>query len=812
MDTKWLHETGLTEVELVGGKNASLGEMIRNLQHVVKVPGGFIVTSAAFKRFLAYNALDQHIETSLASLDTTNLSDLLLRSKHIRDKVLGGVFPTGLREEITTKYSEFCSTCGQDVAVRSSGTAEDMPDASFAGQQDTFLNVCGIDAVLDRIRACFASLYTDRAISYRKQMGYTQNVSISVCVQKMVRSDRACSGVAFSIHPDSGFEKVICITGSYGLGELIVGGQVKPDEFLVFKPLLGVADRAPLISKTLGHKTHKMVYADVERTAVVETTNDERDHFCLSDAETLKLAEYVAAIETYYSIVYGRACPVDVEWAMDGESRELYIVQARPETVHSRRKDTVFTEYVLDTAATASAAILCTGISVGASIGAGRVRHVRSIHDEQSLRFEDGDVLVTEYTDPTFEPLMKKAAAIVTDKGGRTSHAAIVSREMGKTAVVGCENATRMLVEGAVVTVSASQGDIGKIFDGRVPFTTNTVDLGALPTLNGCATQIMMNVGNPSDVFKYANFPVAGVGLAREEFIIANTIGVHPNAILYPERVSEDVRASIRERARGYDSERTYYVRKLAEGIARISATFYPRPVIVRFSDFKSNEYRDLLGGSVFEPVEENPMIGFRGCSRYYSADFREAFRMECEAIRYVREHIGLDNTRVMLPFCRTVAECQKTLACMEASGLKRGVHGLQVYLMCEIPSNVILADEFCKYVDGFSIGSNDLTQLCLGLDRDSGALTTVGNETDPAVKVLISMAIRACKRAGVKIGICGQGPSDIPAFADFLLAEGIDSISLIPDSVRDFLVRLSPVEQSAVNPVAESVFAPTFL
>lgn len=805
---KWLEETGLDELELVGGKNASLGEMLKGLSDVCRIPSGFIVTSTAYDMFMKHNNLHEEIQVIIGKTDTDNLSELMTNGAAIRQRIYAGVMPPSIILLIKQYYKEFSKKYDSgsldsrsldsglidggsvDVAVRSSGTAEDLPDASFAGQQDTYLNVCGEEQVLDKIKACFASLYTDRAICYRKTMGFDKPVRISVGVQKMVRSDIGCSGVAFSIHPDSGFRNVICITGSYGLGEMVVSGQVKPDEFLVFKPTL--ATHASIITKTLGEKEHKMIYSidPAKRTKIVGTEAHERNSFCLNDTQVIELAKWVAAIEEYYSKKYGRWCPVDVEWALDGQSKQLFIVQARPETIHSRKENAnIFTEYILSSQEHKKLSI---GVAVGQKIGTGKVRCVSSINSMESKLFEEGDVLVTEYTDPTYEPLMKKAAAIITDKGGRTSHAAIVSRELGKTAVVGCGNATHVLNDGQIVTVCCSLGDTGYVFEGAISYKTNVTNLDELPSMHNTKTQLMLNVGNPDGCFKYHAYPVDGVGLAREEFIIANHIGIHPNAVLQIDKMPIAIQDEIRLRATGYSSVEDWYVQRLAHGIALISATFYPRPVIVRFSDFKSNEYKDLLGGQYFEPTEENPMLGFRGCSRYYSESFKDAFRLECNAIKMVREVLGLTNTIVMLPFCRTVKECVKTLETMKEFGLERHKNGLLVYLMCEIPANVILAKDFCQHVDGFSIGSNDLTQLCLGLDRDAGTLTHIGNEMNKAVLKMIKMAIKTCKKQNVKIGICGQGPSDIPEFAQFLLHQGIDSISLIPDSIRDFLVRES--------------------
>lgn len=793
--TKWLNETGIDELELVGGKNASLGEMIRNLSDLgIKVPFGFVITADAYDFFMIYNNLYDKIQEIISETDIDNLVELRRNSLRIRNLIIDGEIPSELKTSILTFYKNLSNLYLDsnqkpqdytDVAVRSSGTAEDLPDASFAGQQDTYLNVRGNTQVLEKVKACFASLYTDRAICYRKTLGFDKkSIKLSVCIQKMVRSDLGCSGVAFSIDPDSGFADLICINGSWGLGEMVVSGQVKPDEFLIFKPTLK-DDFKAIIDKRLGDKSEKMIYCSDgdRRTKIVHVENFKKNRFCLDDIRVLQLAKWIVEIENFYSKKYNRWCPVDVEWALDGMTNELYIVQARPETIHSRKaNDLEIVEYNL--APHEELKEICTGIAVGSSIGTGKVKLIFSLDTRDSEEFEEGDILVTEYTDPTYEPLMKKASAIITDKGGRTSHAAIVSRELGKTAIVGCENATQILKNNQIVTACCSLGDVGKVYEGQLDYTVNKTLFNQLPPSDSIKTKLMLNIGNPDSVFKFSKYPVDGVGLAREEFIIANSIGIHPNAILNLEKLDIDMKSKIENKSLGFSSPREYYVKKLAYGIARIGATFFPKPVIVRFSDFKSNEYRDLLGGHLYEPNEENPMIGFRGCSRYSSPQFKACFQLECEAIRYVREIIGLTNVIVMLPFCRTVEECRQTLETMKEFGLERGISGLKVYLMCEIPSNVILADEFCQYVDGFSIGSNDLTQLCLGIDRDAGALTYIGNENNQAVRKMIHKAIKACKRNGVKIGICGQGPSDIPSFAQFLLEEGIDTISLVPDSI----------------------------
>lgn len=801
---KWLDETDINEVDVVGGKNASLGEMIKNLKHLnIKVPYGFVVTANSYDLFMAHNNLVEKIQVIIDETDIDDFVDLKRNSLKIRNLIVDGEIPDTLKIDIIKYYKalshKYLDNHNQpqeytDVAVRSSGTSEDLPDASFAGQQDTYLNVRGNTQLLERIKSCFASLYTDRAICYRKTMGYLQNVKLSVCVQKMVRSDLGCSGVAFSIDPDSGFKDVVVVNGSWGLGEMVVSGQVKPDEFIIHKKTLDLGYKA-IIDKTLGDKINKMVYADEhdKRTKIVQVEKFKQNRFCLDDIRILQLASWTQSIEAHYSNKYKRWCPVDVEWALDGLTNELYIVQARPETIHSKKPvagaGNEYVEYSLDmdtdTDTTRSGSeVLLTGVAVGSTIGSGAVKLIFNLDTRDCEEFKEGDVLVTEYTDPTYEPLMKKASAIITDKGGRTSHAAIVSRELGKTAIVGCGNATKVLKMNQNVTACCSDGDIGKVYDGLISYTTKRTNLENIPKLERIKTKLMLNIGNPSNVFKFHNLPVEGVGLAREEFIIANTIGIHPLAILHPDKTTDDIKSYIENKSRGFNNPREFYVKRLAYGISRIGATFHPNPVIVRFSDFKSNEYRDLIGGSIFEPNEENPMLGFRGCSRYYSDFFKAAFQLECEAIRYVREIIGLSNVIVMLPFCRTVEECKKTIDMMREFGLERGINGLKIYLMCEIPSNVILADEFCKLVDGFSIGSNDLTQLCLGIDRDAGNLTFIGNETNQAVKILISNAIKSCKTNGVKIGICGQGPSDIPEFAEFLVKEGIDTISLVPDSI----------------------------
>jgi pyruvate,water dikinase len=784
MFVKWLNDTNTTELALVGGKNASLGEMINHLTELnIQVPNGFVVTSVAYDYFLSQNNLDTIINEILTQIDVDNLASLKSGGQKIRELINSSKMPKEIVEmvdEFYTNLSNQFQSENVDVAVRSSGTAEDMPDASFAGQQDTYLNIHGLQNVIEHIKYCFSSLYTDRAICYRKSMGYL-TAKLSVCVQKMVRSDLACSGVAFSLDPDTGFPNIVCINASYGLGEMIVGGRIKPDEYIYFKPTNSCID------KRMGDKSEMMVYCEHDGTKVIGVDIQKRKSYCLNDSQINKLGEWVTNIEAYYCKKFARWCPVDVEWAVDGKNGELYIVQARPETIHSRKtvKKTLETYKLLS-----SSTPIAQGIAVGDKIATGNIKYVSNIDSPEANQFLEGDILVTEYTDPSFEPLMKIASAIITERGGRTSHAAIVSRELGKIAVVGVENGVKLLSNTSTSTVCCHTGDVGYIYPEKLEYSVEKTDISGV-TPKELQTNLMCNIGNPECVFKYYDLPVKGVGLARLEFIIANYIRIHPNALLdYNNLTNKELSTQIDKYLIGTPID--YYVNKLAYGIARIGATFYPHPVIVRFSDFKSNEYRDLLGGNLYEPVEENPMLGFRGCSRYYSPQFKKAFGLECQAIKLVREVMGLTNVIVMLPFCRTVKECQLTLETMAEFGLKRGEHDLQVYLMCEIPSNVILAKEFLKYVDGYSIGSNDLTQLTLGLDRDGGQLTTIGNETNEAVTYLIKKAIKTCKKYGKKIGICGQGPSDIPEFLDFLLEEKIDSISLIPDTIWPTYMRLN--------------------
>lgn len=785
-----LEEVTLESLNQVGGKNASLGEMIRNLAPLgINIPNGFAITVDAYREFLRFNNLDDQIHKILDDLDIDNLIALRKGGTQIRQLIRNGKFPKDMEEEIQERYVQLSSLYEQDatdVAVRSSATAEDLPDTSFAGQQETFLNVRGPEGILEAVRNCFASLFTDRAISYRTHFKFDHfEVALSVCVQKMVRSDLASSGVAFSLDTESGFKDVVLINGSYGLGEMIVQGSISPDEFLVFKPTLE-KDFEPIIEKKLGKKDRKMVYGDDpgQLTRVVNVQRDAQDRFCLNDRQILRLAEWVCQIEQYYSKRKGSWCPMDIEWAVDGLSHKMFIVQARPETIHSTRDKRKIVEYSVTEKAEDKR--ILKGIAVGDKIGSGKVTILYSLDGRDGSRdgieFQEGDILVTEMTDPDWEPIMKKAGAIVTNKGGRTCHAAIIARELGVPAIVGSGNATEVLNDGQLVTVSCCEGDNGFVYEGEIAYEKSEMDLDALPRVH---TPIMLNVASPELAFKFSTIPNAGVGLAREEFIINNFIQVHPLALLKHHQLNDkELSAKIRELTRGFENEEMFFINKLSYGVAKIASAFYPNKVIVRFSDFKSNEYENLLGGKHFEPKEENPMIGWRGAARYYSEEYQRAFGLECKAIKRVREKMGLTNVVVMIPFCRTVKELHSVYEVMESFGLKRGENGLEVFLMAEIPSNIILADQFAPHVDGFSIGSNDLTQLTLGLDRDSSLVAGLYDERNEAVKRLISNLIKTAKQFNVKVGICGQGPSDFPDFAAFLVEQGIDSISVTPDSV----------------------------
>lgn len=769
----------MTDVEAVGGKNASLGEMISQLPQGVRVPTGFATTAHAFREFLAYDGLADRISAKLKSLDTEDVRALAQVGAEIRAMVEAQPFPADLQKAIADEFAKLSAgNPAASFAVRSSATAEDLPDASFAGQQETFLNVVGIDEVMHKMKEVFASLYNDRAISYRVHKGFEHDVvALSAGVQRMVRSDLGAAGVMFTIDTESGFEDVVFITSSYGLGETVVQGAVNPDEFYVHKPMLQAGKKA-LIRRNLGSKLIQMVFSSAEEKAssgklvkTIDVPTEQRNRYSLTDADVEQLARYALVIEQHY----GR--PMDIEWGKDGTDGQLYILQARPETVKSQAKGQAELRYKLKGHGT----VLAEGRAIGQKIGTGPVRLVHNISEMDKV--QPGDVLVTDMTDPNWEPVMKRASAIVTNRGGRTCHAAIIARELGIPAVVGCGDATERLKDGTLVTVSCSEGDTGKIYDGLLETEVTEVQRGAMPPIK---TKIMMNVGNPQLAFDFCQLPNEGVGLARLEFIINNNIGVHPKAILDYPQIDADLKKAVESVARGHASPRAFYVDKVAEGVATIAAAFWPKPVIVRLSDFKSNEYRKLIGGSRYEPEEENPMLGFRGAARYISEDFGEAFAMECEALKRVRNDMGLTNVQVMVPFVRTLGQAERVTKLLATHGLQRGKDDLKVIMMCEVPSNAILAERFLEFFDGFSIGSNDLTQLTLGLDRDSGLelLAQDFDERDPAVEALIHQAIKACLAQGKYIGICGQGPSDHPDFAQWLAKEGISSISLNPDSV----------------------------
>jgi pyruvate,water dikinase len=778
----WLDQIGLKDIARVGGKNASLGEMLRHLtKKGIRVPEGFAVTTKAFRWFVENACLDEQVKTVLEGVDPDNPSDVAERGRKIRRAFLEAEFPAELRREIAYGYWELGRRLGirdPSVAIRSSATSEDLDGASFAGQHETILNVKGEAAVLRAMRQCFASLFTDRAIAYRAHKGFEQLGNyLSVGVQRMIRSDLACSGVMFTLDTESGFDKVVYITGSWGLGEMIVQGAVNPDQFYVFKPALGKFED-PIVEKKMGTKQHKMVYASKGHGMVdVEVPEKDRQRYVLDDGEIITLAKWACIIEKHYNK------PMDVEWAKDGLTNELYIVQARPETVHAAKGRSVLETYVLEE----KGALLASGEAVGHKIGAGVVNVLESAFEISE--FKKGEVLVTDKTDPDWEPIMRIASAIVTDRGGRTCHAAIVSRELGIPCIIGTGNGTRLLRDGQKVTIDTSEGE-GRVYEGILKFRVDKTDLSNMPETR---TKILMNVAVPEHVFTQGQVPCDGVGLARLEFIIASHIGIHPLALIdYDKLVVRakdepevaEIVARMDERTNGYESKADFFLDKLAWGIGKIAATFYPNDVIVRLSDFKTNEYASLLGGRLFEPVEANPMIGWRGAARYYDEKFRPAFALECKAIKRVRDRKGLTNVKVMVPFCRTPEEGRKVIKTMADLGLKQGENGLEVYVMCEIPSNVILAEEFADVFDGFSIGSNDLTQLTLGLDRDSELVSHLYDERNPAVKKLIESAVKAVKAKGKKIGICGQAPSDFPEFAEFLVELGIDSMSLNSDSV----------------------------
>ncbi|QBG34751.1 phosphoenolpyruvate synthase [Litorilituus sediminis] len=772
----WYEHLGMNDVDRVGGKNASLGEMISNLANVgVQVPGGFATTAHAFNDFLEQSGINEKIYQLLDNLDVEDVNALAECGATIRQWIIDTPFLPEMQRDIEAAYEKLAAGFADDAsfAVRSSATAEDMPDASFAGQQETFLNVRGLDAVMVAIKHVFASLFNDRAISYRVHSGYDhRGVALSAGIQRMVRSDISSSGVMFSIDTESGFEDVVFITSSFGLGEMVVQGAVNPDEFYVHKPTLA-KDKPAVVRRNLGSKAIKMVYSQSQehskQVEIVDIDEADSNRFSLTDAEVQELAKQAVIIEKHY----GR--PMDIEWAKDGLDNKLYIVQARPETVKSRENANVMEQFQLQ----ASADVICEGRSIGHKIGSGQAKVLASL--EEMDKIQPGDVLVTDMTDPDWEPIMKRASAIVTNRGGRTCHAAIIAREMGIPAVVGCGNATALIKTGDEVTVSCAEGDTGFIYQGKLDYTVTTSEIDSMPEL---PLKIMMNVGNPDRAFAFARLPHAGIGLARLEFIINKMIGVHPKALLNFDEQSADLKEEISDIIAGYESPVEFYIAKLTEGISTLAAAYSPEKVIVRMSDFKSNEYANLVGGEEFEPDEENPMIGYRGASRYISEDFRDCFALECEAIKRVRNDMGLTNVEVMIPFVRTLEEASAVIDILAEHGLKRGENGLRIIMMCELPSNALLADQFLDYFDGFSIGSNDLTQLTLGLDRDSGLIAHLFDERNPAVKALLSMAIKACKARGKYVGICGQGPSDHEDFAAWLVEQGIDSVSLNPDTV----------------------------
>ena len=771
----WFDTLRMTDVGSVGGKNASLGEMISQLAHLgVRVPGGFATTADAYRDFLAHEGLATRIQTLLDKLDTEDVTALAQTGKQIRKWIIDTPLPTRLESEIRTAYERMVLEVGEDIslAVRSSATAEDLPDASFAGQQETFLNIHGVGNVLVAIKQVFASLYNDRAISYRVHQGFAHHdVALSAGVQRMVRSDSGASGVLFTLDTESGFDQVVLITSAYGLGEMVVQGAVNPDEFYVYKPAL-LAGKPAVIRRNMGSKANKMIFAD-ERSAgrsvrIIEVPKAESSRFSLNDQEVEELARYALTIEQHY------ARAMDIEWGKDGVDGKLYILQARPETVQSRGVDAL-KRYRMKQ----QGKILLTGRAIGQRIGSGRVCMVTNVSEISKV--QAGDVLVTDMTDPDWEPVMKLASAIVTNRGGRTCHAAIIARELGIPAVVGCGYATEVLQDGSEVTVSCSDGDEGKVYQGLLDFEVLDISLERLPKP---PVKISMNIANPELAFNFSRLPNFGVGLARLEFVIARMIGLHPKAALAYPNLLPELKLQVETKSAGYATPVDFYVDKLTEGVATLAAAFFPKPVIVRFSDFKSNEYSSLIGGKEYEPVEENPMMGFRGASRYASADFRECFALECRAMRRVREEMGLTNVELMIPFVRTLLEARGVIAELAKNGLKRGENGLRIIMMCEIPSNALLADQFLEYFDGYSIGSNDLTQLTLGIDRDSGLVAEGFDERNPAVKALLSMAIQACRKANKYVGICGQGPSDYPDLAQWLVQQGIDAISLTPDTV----------------------------
>ena len=805
---RWFDTISLKDLPEVGGKNASLGEMCSTLkEYGIKVPSGFAITTQAYHYFLEENGFEDKIFVELNALKEKR-RDLPSVGRYIRHRIRGAEFPIELEKTIKQAYEELCQqVCDEDcsVAVRSSATAEDLPGASFAGQQDTFLNITGIEELIEAVTKCYASLFTDRAIAYRENRGFDLNkIALSVGIQKMVRSDLAGAGVMFTIDTESGFSNVVFISATLGLGETVVQGQINPDEYYVFKPLLGNSQFSPIIKRHLGSKKRKVIFVDGEnvKTRLVDCCKEEKEHFVLSDTEILQLARWALIIEKHYTQKRGVSTPVDIEWAKDGKSNQLYIVQARPETVHSQRKIGSIKEYHLKE----KGKVLVVSRSVGSSIAAGRVCKIAKPEEQSS--FEPGAILVNEMTDPNWVPIIRKSSAIVTDSGGRTRHAAIVAREFGIPAIVGTNNGTKIIEDKSQVTVSCIEGDIGKVYEGKLKYEVEEIELDKVPKTK---TKVMVNIADPSQAFRIGQIPCDGVGLARLEFII-NNIGIHPLSLVdFDKLTDENLKNKIREQTGTYGqlgkgtsvsgepvSGRVtdFFIDKLSEGIATIAAAFYPNDVVVRMSDFKTNEYAGLLGGKLYEPKEENPMLGFRGASRYYSPEYRRGFDLECRAVKKVREEMGLVNVIPMIPFCRTPAEGEKVLKVFEENGLIRGKNNLRVYLMCEVPSNVILAEDFAKIFDGFSIGSNDLTQLVLGLDRDSGLVASLFDERNDAVKWMISQVIKRAKPLGCKISICGQAPSDFPEFIEFLVKEGIDSISVNPNSVLAVRKKIKEVEE----------------
>jgi pyruvate,water dikinase len=793
----WFKEISIDDVGIVGGKNASLGEMYQALTPKgVVLPNGFAITAGAYFYFLDKAGIREEIRTILADLDHTDMDNLMAHGDKVRRLILSKDFPPELEEKIVAAYHELSAQFGDgdvDTAVRSSATAEDLPNASFAGQQETYLNIKGAKDILTSCKRCMASLFTNRAIAYRENQGFDHfHVGLSVCVQKMVRADLASSGVTFSIDTESGFDKVVYISGAWGLGENIVQGNVNPDEWYVFKPTLKDQGFRPIVRRQLGEKQMRMVYDTHTGKTVknIRTPVEDRMRYCLDDDQVLQLARWVTVIEDHYTAKRGKWTPMDIEWALDGQTNKLFIVQARPETVHSQAKRHVIRSYSLKDPL-AQVKVLARGHSVGSKMAHGKAR---VIHDVQHIHeFQAGEILITEMTDPDWAPIMKKAAAIVTNRGGRTCHAAIISRELGVPCVVGCQTATESITTGQMLTVDCSKGDAGAVYEGEVPFEVAETDMTTIPDTK---TKIMLILGNPDIAFSTSFLPAKGVGLVRMEFMVSNHIKVHPMALLKPEVLTPEERREVHQLTQGSPSGRDYFVTRLAEGIATIAAAFHPHDVILRFSDFKTNEYASLIGGSHFEPKEDNPMLGWRGASRYYDPKFASAFALECEAVLKVRNEFGLTNLIVMIPFCRTVSEAERVLATMAAAGLKQGENGLKVYAMCEIPSNVILAEQFLSLLDGFSIGSNDLTQLVLGIDRDSELVQHLYDERNPAVKHMLAQVIQVAKRMGKYIGICGQGPSDHPDLCEFLVEQGIESISLSADRVLPTIGLVHKAEQ----------------